>query len=554
MNLLLQHLIVLPIVLPLVTAAVLLFLTDKRRRLKSILSITSTVLGLLVALTILERVDHGSGSGNLHVYLAANWRAPFGIVLVADRLSALMLVLTSVVGLCSALYAEARWMRASVYFHPLFQIQLMGLSGAFLTGDLFNLFVFFEVMLAASYGLQLHGSGAARVRSGLHYIAVNLVASSLFLVGLSVLYGVLGTLTMADMADKIALVAARDRGLLHAGAAILALAFLIKAAIWPLNAWLTPAYSATSAPVAALFAIMTKVGIYTLLRLWTLFFSADAGDSAGFGQTTLLGAGLVTIAFGTMGLLASARLSRLASYSIIVSSGTLLSALGMGSPAVTAAALYYLLSGTLAASALFLLVELVERITDSDETPLLDGDADAEPPTGEDTNLDDQERPLVGRVLPVSTALIALGFMACAMVVAGLPPLSGFIAKLSLLSAIVGAETAHLGQVFGVSVGWVVCGLLLLSGLGTTIALTRAGIRSFWSAGGGQAKASRVEGLAVALLLAATFALTVGAEPVLRYATSAATGLHGPKYYIDTVLSASPVRRVNASTETEGAH
>src|SRR5690606_810077 len=124
-----------------------------------------------------------------------NWEAPFGIVLVADRLSALMLVLVGVVSLSVALYAEAGWARAGVYFHPLFQIQLMGLNGAFLTGDLFNLFVYFEVMLAASYGLQLHGSGWPRVRSGLHYIAVNLLASSLFLVGLGVLYGVLGTLS-----------------------------------------------------------------------------------------------------------------------------------------------------------------------------------------------------------------------------------------------------------------------------------------------------------------------------------------------------------------------
>src|SRR5690606_12965290 len=238
--------------------------------LKSILSISSTLLGLLVALTILERVDHGSGSGNLHVYLAANWRAPVGLVLVADRLSALMLVLPSVVGLCSALYAEARWMRASVYFHPLFQIQLMGLSGAFLTGDLFNLFVFFEVMLAASYGLQLHGSGRLRVRAGMHYIVVNLLASSLFLIGLAVLYGVLGSLSMADVAAKAPQVADADRGLLHVGVVMLAMAFLVKAAVWPLNAWLVPAYTATSTPVAALFVVMTKVGLYAILRLWTL--------------------------------------------------------------------------------------------------------------------------------------------------------------------------------------------------------------------------------------------------------------------------------------------
>jgi multicomponent K+:H+ antiporter subunit D len=522
---LLSHLIVAPIVLPVVTAAILLLLGDERRRVKSLLNVFATLVGVVVAVAILQRVDHGGGSGEVQVYLAANWQAPFGIVLVADRLSALMLVLVSVVSLASALYAEATWVRASVYFHPLFQIQLMGLNGAFLTGDLFNLFVFFEVMLAASYGLQLHGSGLRRVRSGLHYLAVNLLASSLFLIGLSVLYGILGTLTMADMAAKIAVVPERDRGLMHAGAAILALAFLIKAAIWPLNAWLVPAYTATSAPVAALFAVMTKVGIYTLLRLGTLCFSTEAGASAGFGQSTLLYGGLATIAFGTLGLLASARLGRLASYSIVVSSGTLLAALGVGDPNVTSAALYYLMSGTLAASALFLLVEQIERIGREERAQLV---ASGVPP-GEDTNLDDDARPLIGRVLPISTALIGLAFLACTMVVAGLPPLSGFIAKLAFLSAVVSRERAH-------AVGWIFLALLLLSGLAATFALTRAGIRHFWSSGTGIASVKRVEAFAVVALLSSCLALAVWAEPVLRYTGSAAAGLYAPKRYVDGVL------------------
>jgi multicomponent K+:H+ antiporter subunit D len=253
-----------------------------------------------------------------------------------------------------------------------------------LTGDLFNLFVFFEVMLAASYGLQLHGSGWPRVRSGLHYIAVNLLASSLFLVGLAVIYGVVGTLSMADVAKKIALVPPGDRGLLHAGTAVLAVAFLVKAAVWPLNAWLVPAYSATSAPVAALFALMTKVGVYVLLRLWTLLFSEAAGPSMHFGRPVLLYGGLATIAFGAIGLMASQRLGRVASFSIVVSSGTLLAALGMGTAALTSAALFYLLSATLAVSSLFLLVELIERVGSEGHSEV---PADDLPP-GEDTNLD----------------------------------------------------------------------------------------------------------------------------------------------------------------------
>ncbi len=464
------------------------------------------------------------------MYLAANWEAPFGIVLVVDRLSALMLVLTGVVGLCAALYAEAGWARASVYFHPLFQIQLMGLNGAFLTGDLFNLFVFFEVMLAASYGLSLHGSGYPRVRAGLHYIAVNLLASSLFLVGLSVLYGVLGTLSMADIAAKIVLVAERDRGLLHAGAALLAMAFLVKAAVWPLNAWLVPAYAAASAPVAALFALLTKVGVYTLLRLWTLFFSADAGPSAHFGGEALLYGGLVTLAFGAVGLLASMRLGHIAGYSIMVSSGTLLASVGLGASSITAAALYYVATATMGVSALFLLVELIER---ADDAPAPPSDLDNSPP-GEETNLDDQEMPLVARTFPISLAVLGLMFLTCALVVAALPPLSGFVAKLAILDAVVSAAP-------GTSpAGWVFFGLLLASGLAAIVSLSRAGIRHFWASGGRFAppRLRAAEAVAVLSLLVGCVALTVFAEPVLRYTREAAAGLHAPSAYVDAVLGA----------------
>jgi multicomponent K+:H+ antiporter subunit D len=530
-----SHLVVVPIVLPLVTAALLLLLGQRRRRFKSLVNVSATLAGLVVAATILWRVNGAGVPGETAVYLASNWEAPFGIVLVADRLSALMLVLTGVVSLCAALYAEAGWARASVSFHPLFQIQLMGINGAFLTGDLFNLFVFFEVMLAASYGLQLHGSGWPRVRSGLHYIAVNLLASSLFLIGLAVLYGVMGTLSMADVAAKLALVPARDRGLLHAGAAILAVAFLIKAAIWPLNSWLVPAYSATSAPVAALFALMTKVGIYTLLRLWTLLFSADVGPSLHFGQPVLLYGGLLTIAFGALGLMASLRLGRIAGFSIIVSSGTLLAALGVGNASVTSAALFYMLSATLAVSALFLLVELIERIT-TDGQPELP-EVDLAP--GEDTNLDDEQVPLVARAYPVSIALLGLAFMSSAVLVAGLPPLSGFIAKFSLLAAVLSSEgAARVTPAASSSTAWMIFGALLLSGLAATISLFRAGIRHFWSSGGRFAPHLKsVEAAAVLTLIFSCVLLTVFAERVTRYTNATAAQLHAPGEYIESVLS-----------------
>lgn len=534
----LPHLVVVPVVLPLVAAAFLLLLGDRRRRLASMVNVGATAAGLLAALAILGRVDADGVPGAIRVYLTANWQAPFGIVLVADRLSALMLVLTGVVGLAAAVYATAGWSRAGVYFHPLFQIQLMGLNGAFLTGDLFNLFVFFEVMLAASYGLLLHGSGWARVHAGLHYIAVNLLASSLFLVGLAVLYGITGTLSMADLAAKVPLVAAADRGLLHAAAAILAVAFLTKAAIWPLNFWLVPAYAAASAPVAALFALMTKVGIYAILRLSTLLFSASAGPSAHFGAPVLVYGGLATAAVGLVGLLASRHLGRIAGFSIIVSSGTLLSAIGFDVAPVTSTALFYLLSSTLAASLLFLLVELVERRgAEGGRAPL----PDVDPEPGEDTNLDDEEEALVGRVIPVSLALLGLAFVACALLVAGLPPLSGFVAKATMMAALARAAAPGAAAADPAAVWWVF-GLLLLSGLVAVVSMTRAGIRRFWSPAGRPAPHLDVAEAApvLALILACAW-LTVRAEPVLRYTDAAAAALHAPAGYIDAVLSARPV-------------
>ena len=180
---------------------------------KAVVSLASTLLLLVAGVTLMQVADEVSaGSGALSLdYALANWPAPFAIVLVLDRLSALMLVLTSLLALASLVFSIARWHRAGPHFHSLFQFLLMGLGGAFLTGDLFNLFVFFEVTLAASYGLLLHGSGAFRVRSGLHYIAINLAASLLFLVGVSLIYGVAGTLNMADLAVRAASLPAEDQ-------------------------------------------------------------------------------------------------------------------------------------------------------------------------------------------------------------------------------------------------------------------------------------------------------------------------------------------------------
>ncbi len=526
------HLIVAPIVLPLVTAAVLLLFDERKRKLKMAINSISTLGLIAIAITLAGMAS--DKAPDALVYLIGNWPAPFGIVLVLDRLAALMLILASLLGMASLSFALAHWYKASPHFHTIFQLLLMGLNGAFLTGDLFNLFVFFEVMLAASYGLALHGSGPARVKAGMHYIAVNLVASSLFLIGVSLIYGVTGTLNMADLAQRIPQVALEDRMLLEAGAAVLGVAFLVKAGMWPLNFWLAPTYTAAAAPVAAVFAIMSKVGIYVLLRLSPLMFGIGAGSSYGFGNDWLYFGGMVTLAFGLIGVVASQAMGRLASYSILVSSGTLLAAIGSGNTAMTGAALFYMVSSTLTIAAFFLLIELIERGQDAAANVLavtMEAYGDEE---------EEEEEDEVGAVLPATLAVLGTFFGICAILLIGLPPFSGFIAKFLILAAVFNGDgpTPQLATPVSAS-SWALIALLLLSGLSALIAMTRTGIRTFWASLEGNVPRVLVrEVVPIAGLLAICLVLTIAAGPAMRYMDETARSLHNPASYISSVLNA----------------
>jgi multicomponent K+:H+ antiporter subunit D len=510
-----DHLVVAPLILPLVAGALLLLVSERRHGLKAALGVASTLGLVLLALALLLAADIPV----TRVYALGGWPAPFGIVLVADRLSALMLLLASVLALAALMFSLARWHRAGPRFHALFQFQLMGLNGAFLTGDLFNLFVFFELLLAASYGLALHGSGTPRVRASLHYIAVNIAASLLFLIGASLLYGITGTLNMADLALRIPAVPQADRALLEAGAAILGVAFLVKAGMWPLCFWLPPTYAAASAPAAALFSILSKVGVYAVLRVWLLFF----GD--GFGGDWLLAGGMVTLAFGLIGVLASQDLGRLAGFSVLASSGTLLAAIGVGNAAATGAALYYLVASTLGLGALFLLIELVERGREPGAdilavTAAVFISADDEPEPEEEA----------GVAIPATMALLGLSFGACALLLAGLPPLPGFVAKFALLAALLAPDPVP-------TAAWVLLALLSLSGLAAIIAMGRTGIRIFWATQERATPRVRVIEMApVAALLLLCLALTVQAGPAMRYLQDTAQALYAPHAYLEGVL------------------
>jgi len=454
----------LPLLLPL-AAAILLLLTRRRisLRVRRGLNLGVTMLELLAVLWLLVLV---SGEGIL-VYQAGDWPAPYGISLVADRLSVWMLLITALLACCALYYAVQGTDRGNRHFHPLFQLQLFGLNGAFLTGDLFNLFVFFEVLLLASYGLLLHGGGRARVRAGLHFVVLNLAGSTLFLFAVGTLYGVLGTLNMADLALRVAETAPADVGIVRAAGLLLFTVFALKAALVPLYLWLPAAYAGTSAPVAALFAIMTKVGAYAILRVETLIFGDAAGPLAHLIEPVLLPLALTTLGVAVLGVLAAQGLRRQTAYLVVLSVGTLLTAFALGSLEGIAAGLYYLPHSTFAAAALFLLADVIARGRGAMGDRLEPGPAVP-------------AAPLVGGV-----------FFLVAVLISGLPPLSGFLGKWMLLQAAL--ERPAMPWIFA---------LVLTAGLLTIVALARTGSMLFYraAAGGGDASAlALVSGLASAV-------------------------------------------------------
>ena len=398
---------ILPILLPLLTGSILLLFQAAPITLRRRISVTSAL-----ALLILNAWLFASLGEQQLAYSLGNWPAPFGIVLVYDSLSGLMLLLTSLLALPALWYAVANDTdQLGRHFHILFQLQLFGLNGAFLTGDAFNLFVFFEVLLLASYSLMLHGGGKQRTVAGLHYVVVNLVGSTVFLFALGALYGALGTLNMADMAARVAALPAEREGLVKAAGLLLLVVFGLKAAMFPLYLWLPGAYARTSAPVAALFAIMTKVGIYAIIRVHGSVFGADAGSLAHFYAPYLLGLGMITLVLAAIGVLAGIRIQFQIAYLVLASVATLLIGVGLGTEEGLTATLYYLIHSTLLAGGLFLLVDMIVKVRGA----------------------------YAGRIEPglkMPRHVLLGGIFMVAMIAAvGLPPLSGFFGKLWLLQA-----------------------------------------------------------------------------------------------------------------------
>ncbi len=479
---LLDHLPVLVVLLPALTAVALLFIGDggagehgghghHRLLWARRLSLGSVALFAVLAVLLVQRV----AGGEILVYRLGEWPAPFGIALVVDRLGALMVALVAAVALPVMLYASGGWDSHGRHFHPMFQFQLMGLAGAFVTGDLFNLFVFFEV------------------------------ASLLFLVGIAMLYGMTGTLNLADLALKVPQLQGGEAAIAQAGGLVLLVVFGFKAALMPLAVWLPGTYSASSAPVAALFAVMTKVGVYALLRVHGVVFGGTEG-APGAAEPWILPLALITCAVGVMGALSARTLARLVAWVTVASVGTVLVGVGLFTPAAWGAALYYLVNSTLVVAGLFLLGEIVaaQRADAADHL---------------------EPGPAVGQ--PV---MLGLAMLLAAASAAGLPPLPGFIGKAMLLEA--AAAHPWMGLVFAVVLG---------AGLLTIVGLARAGSILFWhvrddlpacTMSGGSARLQS----ATALLLAMTVAMSVFAGPLQRYTLAAAEQLGDRAAYGRAVL------------------
>ncbi len=501
------HLPLLPVLIPLVAGILVLgahrlgLIAVRRIALGATVLLALASAGLLIATL----------DGTVAVVALGNWVAPFGIVFVADRLSATMVAVTAAVAVPALLTATGGADAAGRHFHAFFQFQLAGLNGAFLTGDLFNLFVFFEVLLIASYGLLMHGGGgAARARAGMHYVIVNLAGSALFLIALGLLYGSLGTLNLADVAQRLPQVPPADAALVRTALALLVVVFLLKAAVLPLGLWLQHAYPVAPAPVAALFAVLTKVGFYALLRVSAAAFETTP-VATGLFADWLAPVALGTMALGMAGVLAATRLAGITSNLILLSSGVLMAALALGGPAMIAAALYYLPHTTLITAALFLLGGRIAALRGALEDRIERG-------------------PRMPRAGPLGAVFLLL-----AVAASGLPPLSGFLGKAMLMAA---APPTTAGYAY-----WA---LLLLSGFVPTLVMARAASTLFWEPRDAGAPAPRRPAdqalargaVALGIALVAVPLLVVAAAPIAANARATAEQLAARAPYLQAVLPA----------------
>ena len=490
-----------PLVIPFATAIIAYLLRSST--LGPWVSIVGSGLGLVASVALMGVVfDAGVVAGQM-----GNWPAPFGITLVADLLSAVMVLITAITGFAVAIYAlgDITERQAKLGYHALFQMLLAGVTGAFLTGDLFNLYVWFEVMLIASFGLLILRGGKEQIDGGVKYVALNLISTILFLTGIGLLYGMTGTLNFADLAVKVETV--ENQGLLTVIAMMFMLAFGVKAAVFPLFFWLPAAYHAPSFSVSAVFAgLLTKVGVYALIRTFTLVFDQDVGLT----HTVLLWVASLTMVIGVLGAAAQSDFRKVLSFHIISQIGYMILGLALMTPLALAGAVFYLVHHIIVKANLFLIAGITSRLTGGTEIYKIGG-------------------------LYKSAPFLAILFLIPALSLAGFPPLSGFWAKYIVVKASLDAQM------------WVVAFIALAVGLMTIYSMTKIWAEAFWKphpAGiepdlralpNKTAQIIPVAGLAVLTII-----IGLNPDPFVVFAERAAGQLLDPSAYISAVLGTAP--------------
>ncbi len=493
----------LPLILPLL-AAILCTLGRRSTTFQRVVSIVASAATLFTGILLLGTVRHG----DYLVLAIGNWTAPYGIVLVADVLSSVMIIMSGLLGMLASIYGQATLdaTRERHYYHVFFQGLLLGVNGAFLTGDLFNMYVWFEVMLMSSFVLLSLGGERPQLEGALKYVAMNFLASALFLAAVGILYGMTGTLNMADLALRVQ--SSEDAGLLSATAMLFLVAFGIKAAIFPLFFWLPASYHTPPAPVIAIFAgLLTKVGVYALIRVFTLIFPLHDP----FMRDLVVGLAAFTMVTGVLGAAAQMDVRRLLAFHIVSQIGYMILGLGIFTKGALAAAMFYMVHNMIAKTNLFLIAGAVARKTGLNDLKKLGGLAKTNP-------------------------LLGMLFLISAMGLAGLPPLSGFFGKLAL--AIGGFEADR----------FIVTGIALGVGLLTLFSMTKIWNEAYWKPRPGAPEGgssplvwTRHERICllgpIIILATGTVLLGFGAGWAFELATTAAEQLIHPENYIRAVLT-----------------
>ena len=492
-----ETLIVLCVIIPLLSAA-LCVLAWNVVALQRAVTVAAMGAKLVVAIALLVRVE----ADGIGVAAAGGWDAPFGIVLVADMFAAMMVVITSVIGLAAALYSIGTIdvPRERYGFWTLFNALIAGVSGAFLAGDIFNLYVWFEVMLIASFVLLALGNERAQIEASIKYVALNLVSSALFLSATGLTYGMTGTLNMADLALRLPEV--ENTALVTAIGMMFMVAFGIKAAVFPLFFWLPASYHTPPPAVSALFAgLLTKVGVYALIRFFTLMFVGDTG----FTHTVLLWVAALTMAGGVLGAVAQHEMRRILSFHIVSQIGYMLVGLGLLTPLGLAASVFYIWHHIVVKTTLFLVSGIVIRVHGTGELELVGG--------------------MYARHL-----VIALLFAVPALSLGGIPPLSGFFAKLGIIRA-----SIESGE-------WAIMAVALAVGLLTVFSMAKIWFEVFWKPDPRPDLKGRSHAygpftlISMAGLALLTVGIGFGAEVVMDLSLKASEQLLDRTAYTDAVL------------------